>query len=117
MADRFTLEESFTARTNKVYKIEFEQAPVEDDHLQFLFTCTQPDGAAFVFKASISPVLVEKLGIDATSDAKKLMKCTAGQGLIDLKTRLNAGHDTNFEGLPYIKTYTLRDKPKLEQYL
>lgn len=117
MADKFTLEESWASHARETYKIEFHQGEMEDDHFIFVFTCTKPDGAVFVFNAQISPKLVEKLGIDAATEGNRLMKVAAGQGMADLKTRLNAGHDTNFEGLPYIKAYTLRDKPGFERFL
>jgi hypothetical protein len=117
MGDRFTLEESWASQAGGTYKIEFEQGDMEDDHYIFLFSCAKPSGDVFVFRAQISPKLVEKLGIDPAADAKKLMKMAAGQGMADLKIRLNAGHDQNFEGLPYIKAYTLRDKPGFERFL
>lgn len=117
MAEKFTLEPAWGSQLRKAYKIEFEEAPSEDGHFMFLFTATAADQAPFIFKASVSPILVQKLGIDATATPKKLMKAIAGKGLGDLKTRLNAGHDTNFNNLPYIKTYTLRDKDSFAQFL
>ncbi len=117
MGDKFLLEQGWFAETKRTYKIEFEELPTEEEHFQFLFTATQPDGKAFLFKASVSPVLVQKLGIDVATQKNKLFKGVAGKGLGDLKIRLNAGHDVNFEGLPYIKTYTLRDKPLFEKVL
>lgn len=116
MPDNFTLEESWTAQSSTAYKIDFRDGGIEDDHFCFVFTATKDDGE-FIFKAQISPKLVEKLGIDPEGQKNKLMKVAAGQGLTDLKVRLNAGHDVNFEGLPYIKAYTLRDKPNFERFL
>jgi hypothetical protein len=117
MAQSFTLEAAWTAQTAQKYKIDFAQSEMEDDHFIFVFTCTKSEGEPFIFKAQVSPKLVEGLGINATTELKKLMKVVAGQGMADLKTRLNAGHDVNFEGLPYIKAYTLRDKANFQRFL
>lgn len=117
MAQSFTLEPEWIAKTAEKYKIDFAQGEMEDDHFIFVFTCTKPAGGVFIFKAQVSPKLVEGLGIDAAAEPKRLMKAVAGQGMLDLKTRLNAGHDVNFEGLPYIKAYTLRDKSNFARFV
>jgi|SRR3990167_7774264 len=117
MAQSFTIELSWTAQTAQKYKIDFAQGEMEDEHYIFVFTCTKPTGDTFIFKAQVSPKLVEGLGINAATEPKRLMKCVAGQGMTDLKTRLNAGHDVNFEGLPYIKAYTLRDKANFQRFV
>lgn len=117
----FVLEKAWKAQTDRVWKIEFERLDVEVDkeHFYFRFTCTRADegGEPFIFTPQISRRLLTDLGIDPEGKPKLLMRLAAGQGLEDVKIRLNAGHDHNFNNLPYCKTYTSRDAEKFRKYL
>ncbi len=119
MAD-VTLEEAFIAQTGRTYKITMGEAYPKGEDLAFQYTAAPTDGGkSFIFEAVVTKVLIEKLGL-TRSDAehlKKIRKVTAFKGLEDLAKRLNGGHDENFDNLPYIKMFTLRDKPGFEKYL
>ena len=120
-SELFVLEKSWKAQTERVWKIEFERLEVEIDkeHYYFRFTCSRvgEEGEPFVFTPQISRRLMMDLGVDPEAKPKLLMRLAAGQGLQDLKIRLNASHDHNFNGLPYCKTYTARDAEKFRKYL
>ena len=114
-----TLEEAYTAETGKVYQILMGEGQPKGNDLAFTYRALPQGGGEFIFEAVLTKVLIEKLGLDPEDGegAKKLRKITAFKGLDDLKRRLNGGHDENFDNLPYIKMYSLRDKPEFEAYL
>jgi hypothetical protein len=119
MAD-VTLEDGYHAETGRVFQIAMGEAEPKGDDLTFTYTSTPEDGGTpFIFQAIISKALYENLGFDKDDPEhiKKLRKITAFKGLEDLKRRLNGGHDENFDNLPYIKMYSLRDKPGFEQFM
>ena len=113
----FVLEESWRAKTGKVWKFEFEPTQISDEHRYFKTTCSTPEGEQFIFVSQVSLALLEEIGVDPEAKPNLLMRVAAGASMADLKVRLNAGHDTNISGQPYCKTYTRRDRDKFAKYL
>ncbi len=119
MAD-VMLEEAFVASTGRTYRITMGEASPKGEDIAFTYSAAPNDGGkVFIFEAVVTKVLMEKLGFNK-ADAehlKKIRKITAFKGLEDLAKRLNGGHDENFDNLPYIKMFTLRDKPSFEKFM
>jgi hypothetical protein len=106
------LEEGWQAETGKVFVIAMGGGTVEGDNIEFVVKAV-PDSEddPFTFKAVLSKVLVEKMGFAFGPEGVEPMTEIVGKkALVDLKRRLDGGHDYNFDGLPYIKMYSLRDK-------
>jgi hypothetical protein len=106
------LEEAWTAQTGKVFKIAMGNGEVKGDSVSFTIKAV-PEGndEPFTFIALMSKVIIEKLGFAfKPEDVEKFAPLVGKKALGDLKRRLDGGHDYNFDGLPYIKSYTLRDK-------
>jgi len=93
------LEEAFRAETGKAFKIAMGNGEIKGND--------EP----FTFHAVMSKVLAEKLGFAFSPEQiEKVSPVIGKKALADLKRRLDGGHDYNFDGQPYIKMYTLRDK-------
>jgi hypothetical protein len=113
----FVLEEGWRAQTGRVWKFQFQQTRVDDEHFYFQTSCTAEEGEPFLFVAQVSRALLDEIGVDPVAKPKLLMRVAAGASLADLKVRLNAGHDTNRTNQPYCKTYTRRDRDKFARFL
>ena len=106
------LEEAFRAETGKAFKIAMGNGEIKGDNMQFVIKAV-PEGndEPFTFHAVMSKVLAEKLGFAFSPEQiEKVSPVIGKKALADLKRRLDGGHDYNFDGQPYIKMYTLRDK-------
>ena len=115
-----TLEDAFAAETGRTFKILMGEPTPKGNDICFPYSAEPTDGGAtFIFHAVVTKILSEKLGLDPseTDNLKKLRKITAFKGLADLKRRLSGGHDENFDNMPYIKMYSLRDKPGFEEFM
>jgi hypothetical protein len=106
------LEEAYQAQTQKFFKIAMGNGEIKGENVQFVLKAV-PEGndEPFTFIAMMSKVILEKLGFTfSPEDLEKIAPLVGKKALIDLKRRLDGGHDYNFDGQPYIKSYTLRDK-------
>ncbi|MHC4598010.1 MAG: hypothetical protein ACYS47_03300 [Planctomycetota bacterium] len=110
------LDEAYSAETGKVFVIAMGNGKIEGDNLEFTVKAV-PDSEdePFTFKAVLSKVLVEKMGYAFSAEGiGQITELVGKKALIDLRKRLDGGHDYNFDGLPYIKMYSLRDKRDFE---
>jgi hypothetical protein len=106
------LDESYCAESGKVFVIAMGNGKIEGDNMEFTVKAV-PDAEEepFTFKAVLSKVLVEKMGHPFSEEGiAQVTELVGKKALIDLRKRLDGGHDYNFDGLPYIKMYSLRDK-------
>lgn len=112
MADYTMLDEGYSAETGKMFVIAMGKGEIDGDNFAFVAKAV-PDSEEepFTFKAMLSKVLVEKMGFSFDDKGLEDINDLVGKKVdIDLKRRLDGGHDYNFDGLPYIKMYSLRDK-------
>ncbi|GEM_PF-2578934 len=118
MASYDVLEEAYIADTGKTFTVAMGKGTVEGENLEFVIKAVPAnDDEPFTFKAVLSKVLVEKMGIPFDeSGIEKISGAVGKKALVDLKKRLDGGHDYNFDGQPYIKMYSLRDKRDFEGY-
>jgi hypothetical protein len=110
------LDEGYTAETGKVFVIAMGSGIIEGDNMEFVIKAV-PDSEEepFTFKAVMSKVLVEKMGVTFDEEGiSKIAGVVGKKALVDLRRRLDGGHDYNFDGLPYIKMYSLRDKKEFD---
>lgn len=110
------LDPAYTTENGKTFAIAMGKGSLQGENMEFVAKAVPDTGEdPFTFKAVLSKVLVEKLGFPfEDGSVEKLMEPVGKKVLIDLRRRLDGGHDYNFDGLPYIKMYSLRDKRDFE---
>jgi len=112
------LDEAYRADTGKIFTIAMGKGKIEGENFEFVIKAV-PDTEEdpFTFKAVLSKVLVEKLGFGFDETGIEQVSGMVGKkALLDLRRRLDGGHDYNFDGNPYIKMYSLRDKRDFEAH-
>jgi len=115
-----TLAEGWESENRGAFTITMSGPSPKGNDISFTYTATPSQGGTpFIYEAVLTRILIEKLGIDPDSEdgMKTLRKVTAFHGLEDLQRRISGGHNTNFDGLPYIKMFSLRDKPGFERFM
>jgi hypothetical protein len=110
------LDEAYSAETGKVFVIAMGKGKIDGDNMEFVIKAVpDTEDDPFTFKAVLSRVLVEKMGHSFDEEGIGNISGIVGKkALVDLRRRLDGGHDYNFDGLPYIKMYSLRDKRDFE---
>ena len=106
------LEEAYAAETGKIFKVAMGNGEIKGENVEFVIKAV-PAGndEPFTFHAVLSKGLVEKLWfVFKPEQIEKMSPLVGKKSLVDLRRRLDGGHDYNFDGLPYIKMYSLRDK-------
>ncbi|MHC5037352.1 MAG: hypothetical protein ACYTHM_08570 [Planctomycetota bacterium] len=106
------LDEGYVAETGKTFTIAMGTGQIKGDNIEFIVKAVpDSDDDPFTFKAVLSKVLIEKMGYAFdTETIEKITPIVGKKALGDLRRRLDGGHDYNFDGNPYIKMYSLRDK-------